>query len=254
MLAFERHNKILEILYKNKKVTTQELESFFSVSPCTIRNDLNKLEKNGLLQRMHGGAVLPQSSMKDLSFSTREAQHQLEKENICKKASEFITGNQCIIIDASSTTLYLSKYMDNVKNLTVITNGLYIADKLKDNTNINVILTGGVVRPKSNSLEGLLGKNLVEQINADMAFVSARGFTLDEGLTEFNIYEAELKKLLVSRAKKVIALMDYSKVGKNSISSFAKASQVDTLITNSKVSKDVIKEYMAKDLEVILCD
>ncbi|WP_315115895.1 DeoR/GlpR family DNA-binding transcription regulator [uncultured Clostridium sp.] len=254
MLAFERHNKILEMLYKNKKVTTQELEKLFNVSPCTIRNDLNKLEKNGLLERMHGGAVLPQSSLIDLSFSAREAQHQLEKENICKKASEFITGNQCIIIDASSTTLYLSKYMDNVKNLTVITNGLYIADKLKDNTNINVILTGGVVRPKSNSLEGLLGKNLVEQINADIAFVSARGFTLDEGLTEFNIYEAELKKLLISRAKKVIALMDYSKVGKNSISSFAKTSQVNTLITNSKVSKEVIKEYEGNGLEVILCD
>lgn len=254
MLAFERHNKILDLLYENKKVTTQELENLLKVSACTIRNDLNKLEKNGLLKRTHGGAMLPQNVQMDLSFTNRQSKNQSEKNIIGKYACSLIKNGQCIIIDASSTSIFLAKYL-NTTNLrvTVITNGLFTALELKDNHNINVILVGGVVRPKSGSLEGLLGKNLISQINADVAFLSARGFTLEEGLTEFNIYEAELKKLLVSRAKKIVALLDFSKIGTNSISSFAQSNQVDTIITDFNSPSSTLDEYKKSGINVLVC-
>lgn len=253
MLAFERHNKILDLLYENKKVTTHGLSKLINVSECTVRNDLNKLEKDGLIKRIHGGAILPQTIQKDLSFPIRKSKNQSEKNCIGKKAYDFIKDGQCIIIDASSTSMSFAKYLSKTNlRITVITNGIYTALELKDNNNINVILVGGVVRPKSGSLEGLLGKNLICQINADIAFVSARGFTIEQGLTEFNIYEAELKKFLISRAKKIVALLDFSKLEINSISSFANLEQVDTIITDYTSSHDILEKYKKHGVEIII--
>ncbi|MCH3964643.1 MAG: DeoR/GlpR family DNA-binding transcription regulator [Clostridium sp.] len=253
MLAFERHNKILELLYKDKKVTTDGLSKLINVSACTIRNDLNKLEKDGLIKRIHGGAVLPQTIQRELSFPSRKSKNQNEKNAIGKKAYDLVKDGQCIIIDASSTSMSFAKYLNKTDfRITVITNGIYTALELKDNNNINVILVGGVVRPKSGSLEGLMGKNLISQINADVAFLSARGFTMEEGLTEFNIYEAELKKLLISRARKVVAMLDFSKLEVNSISSFADSKQVDTIITDYNSQKDILEKYEKCGIDVIV--
>jgi DeoR/GlpR family transcriptional regulator of sugar metabolism len=252
MLAFERHNKILDLLYENKKVTTHSLSELINVSECTVRNDLNKLEKDGLLKRIHGGAVLPQAIQQDLSFPNRKSENQSEKNCIGKKAYEFVEDGQCIIIDASSTAMSFAKYLSKTDfRITVITNGIYTAFELKDNSNINVILVGGVVRPKSGSIEGLLGKNLISQMNADIAFVSARGFTIEQGLTEFNIYEAELKKLLISRAQRVIAMLDFSKLEVNSISSFADLNQIDTIITDGNSQEEVLQKYREHGINVM---
>ncbi|AZV58644.1 DeoR/GlpR family DNA-binding transcription regulator [Clostridium sp. AWRP] len=253
MLAFERHNKILDLLYKNKKVTTQDLSRLIDVSACTIRNDLNKLEKDGLIKRIHGGAILPEAIQRDLSFPSRKSKNQIEKNAIGKSACDFIKNGQCLIIDASSTAISLAKYLNKTDlRITVITSGIYTALELKDNNNINVILVGGVVRPKSGALEGLLGKNLISQINADVAFVSARGFTLEEGLTEFNIYEGELKKFLISRSKKVVALLDSSKLEVSSISSFADSKKLDTIITDFNSPTNVLDKYRKYGINVIV--
>ncbi|AND85624.1 DeoR family transcriptional regulator [Clostridium tyrobutyricum] len=255
MLAFERHNKILDLLYKNKKVTNDNLSKLIGVSACTIRNDLNKLEKDGLIKRIHGGAVLPEIINRDLSFPSRKSKNQVEKNVIGNKAYDFIKDGQCIIIDASSTSISLARRLSKTNlRITVVTNGIYTALALKDNNNINVILVGGVVRPKSGALEGLLGKNLVSQINAEIAFISARGFTVEQGLTEFNIYEGELKKFLISRAKKIVAMLDFSKLEVNSISSFADPKRVDTIITDFNSSKELLEKYKKYGIDVIVAE
>lgn len=253
MLAFERHNKILELLYNNKKVTTNELTNILNVSVCTIRNDLNRLEKDGLLKRIHGGAIIPPGLKPEHSYTSRVSKNQYEKNIICKRAFEFIKDTQSIILDASSTVIALAKLINNSNfRLTIITNGILTALELKDNPNINVILTGGVVRPKSAALEGLLGKNLISQINADYAFVSARGFTLEEGLTEFNIYESELKRLLLTRAKNIVALLDSTKLEKDSIYSFSMPEQLNALITDAKAPQQYIEKYKSAGINTFI--
>ncbi len=103
-------------------------------------------------------------------------------------------------------------------------------------------------------MEGLLGKNLVSQINAEIAFISARGFTVEQGLTEFNIYEGELKKFLISRAKKIVAMLDFSKLEVNSISSFADPKRVDTIITDFNSSKELLEKYKKYGIDVIVAE
>ncbi|SHJ43019.1 DeoR/GlpR family DNA-binding transcription regulator [Propionispora hippei] len=254
MLPLERRTKILEVLYKQKKITTNELEELLGVSACTIRNDLRKLEEDGLVERSHGGAVIPQSIQQNFSFSKRQLINKHEKDIICRKALDFIRNGNCIIIDASSTCLTLAKHLHDFERLMVVTNGIYTALELKDNPNINLILTGGIVRPKSGSLEGLLAKNLINQINADVIFVSAQGFTLEEGLTDFNLHECELKKLMISKAKKVVALLDYLKIDRNSSASFARSNQVDVIITDAKAPQSCIEKYRQAGIEVVICE
>ncbi len=254
MLATERRNRILEILYKEKAVTIQNLQKVLDVSACTLRNDLRKLEESSLIQRTHGGAMMPNSIQQDLSLSFRQNKNQSEKDAICNKAASLIEINNCIFLDGSSTALILAKHLKSKERITVVTNGLYTALELKDNPNINVILTGGVMCPKSSSMEGLLGNDLINQINIDIAFVSAKGFSLKEGLTDFNVYESELKKLVLSRASKVVALIDYSKLNKKSTASFAKPEDIDILITDTGISDELLTKYKNAIMSVIIAE
>lgn len=250
MFSFERHDSIMKLLHENKQVTVLELSKILNASVSTIRNDLTKLEKNGLLTKTHGGAILPKGDDRYVSFSDRLLKNNSEKEAIANLAVTHISDGQCIILDASSTSLFLAKKLHNFNRLTVITNGLYTALELKDNPNINVILTGGLVSKNSYSLEGLLGQGLIKSIHADICFVSAKGFTVNEGLTDFNIYEAELKKLLVQRSKKLIALLDNSKLDIISVASFAKIENIDLLITDSNASNDLVNRYIDNNLNI----
>lgn len=247
MLAIERKKFILKYLEEHGNVTTNELCGLLSVSPATARNDLNKLEKENLILKTHGGATLlsgeeriPQGGF---YFDERQRVNAQEKEAISEVALAMIEDNQCIILDASSTAVTLAKKLGRFSRLIVVTNGIYTMLALKDNPNITVIFIGGIVTTKSGSTEGLMGKDILNHINADLAFVSARGFTLKEGLTDFNYYEAELKKEMLHHARKCVALMDSTKLESVSTASFCGTGQVDFLITDAKAEKSVLDSY-----------
>ncbi len=209
-----------------------------------------KLEKDGLLRRIHGGAVLAENDSNIVNFHSRERKNSTEKAEICQAALQHINNGQCIILDASSTALALANSLDQFDRLTVITNGIYTMMTLKDKPNITVIMAGGIVTKNSGSVEGLLGKDLFSEINIDIAFVSAQGFSLDAGLTDFNIYEAGLKKLMIQRAKTRIALLDHTKLDNVSIASFAGKGDLNLLITDKNAPMDIIEKYRAANLNV----
>lgn len=250
MFAFERHDTIMELLNDKKQVTVPDLSEILNVSISTIRNDLTKLEKDGLLTKTHGGAILPKNDVISASFTDRLLKNTPEKEAIAEKALTYIQDGQCIILDASSTSLFLARKLHNFKRLIVITNSLYTAIELKDNQNINLILTGGLVTKNSYAIEGLLGQDLIKNIHADLCFISAKGFTINDGLTDFNIYECELKKMLVKKSKKVIALIDSSKLETTSTSKFASVEEINLLITDSNIKRNLIEKYTDNNLNI----
>jgi DeoR/GlpR family transcriptional regulator of sugar metabolism len=134
--------------------------------------------------------------------------------------------------------------------LTVVTSGLSTASLLKENPYLTVIVIGGIVRSSSNSVEGLLGCELLRKINIDILFTSAYAFNTKDGLTDFSLYEVELKREMVAVTNKTIALLDHSKINKNSIATFAHTHEVDVLITDQEVS-DEINEYFTSHGKVI---
>ncbi|MDF2511375.1 MAG: transcriptional regulator of sugar metabolism [Herbinix sp.] len=256
MLAIERHNRILKHIATNGHVTTNELCELLGVSSATIRNDLNKLEKDKLIQKTHGGATLLPSNLQKpqdtYPFSEREVKNRKEKEAISNMALSHIKEGQCIILDASSTALFVARKLDCFSRLTVVTNGIYTMLALKDMPNITVIFIGGIVTKNSGCTEGLLGCELLNHINADTSFVSAHGFTLKEGLTDFNMYEANLKKEMLLHSRRCIALLDHTKLERISLASFCPSQDIDLLITNMQIDPDVMSCYKDNGIAVEL--
>lgn len=256
MFASERRNTIMQILHDQQRITVKELAKQIDVSEATLRIDLNKMETEGLLTRTHGGAVLnPETdhhTNNETSFSVREKKNKEEKIQIAQLATSFVKEKQCILLDASSTVLEFARYLkDQPIRLTVVTSGIQTALELKDNPHITVILIGGMVTKGSTSIEGTIGLNLLDQVIIDIMFTSANGFSVESGLTDFNLYEIELKKEMIKRAKKVIALIDSSKIGSISSAVFADLNKIDTLITDQPIQSKIEKELLKHKIEVI---
>ncbi|WP_100408108.1 DeoR/GlpR family DNA-binding transcription regulator [Bacillus solitudinis] len=242
MLAPSRRNKIMQKLREQKQITVKETAQEMNISVGTLRNDLKVLEEEGFLTRTHGGAILPKTYEKEFSFISRSEININEKKAIGKEALKLLEGKNCVIIDASSTGLEFAKLLLDYRHLTVITNGLATAQLLSQNPQITVIIVGGVVRSGSSEVEGLLGQSLLSQIHADLFFTSAHGITKELGMTEFSIYEAELKKAMGVNADRIVVMMDSTKIGRKSIASSIKPSQIDVFITSTKSDPEFLKD------------
>lgn len=255
MFVSERRNIIMKLLKKKKRITVKELALEIGVSEATLRTDLNQLEQDELLTRTHGGAVLSEVKENDTSFSVRSRRNINEKIKIAEKAIETIENKQCIMLDGSSTVLELARYISKLPlKLTVITSGIQTAIELKENPDIIVILIGGIVTKGSSAIEGTLGSSILNDINIDTMYTSANGFSISNGLTDFNLYEVSLKKEMINRAHNVVALIDSSKIEATSSAIFAKVDEIDTLITEKPLTKELTEELQQNGVKIIPSD
>ncbi|MFY4775168.1 DeoR/GlpR family DNA-binding transcription regulator [Metabacillus sp. RGM 3146] len=253
VFAPERRRMIMEKLHERQRVTVKELSEEIKVSEATLRTDLTKMEEDGLLKRTHGGAILMDTIENETNFYNRERKNKHEKSAIAKKAVELISNGQCIMLDASSTALELARTLKEMQiRLTVVTSGINTALELHDHPSITVILLGGIVKKGSYSLEGSLGVNILSQINIDLMFTSANGFSFEAGLSDFSVYEVELKKAMVNASNKIVALLDHTKINKNSIASFASIDQIDTIITDYALTDSYAEKFDEYNIEVII--
>jgi DeoR/GlpR family transcriptional regulator of sugar metabolism len=251
LLAQIRRNQLIHILKEEHKIVVKDAAQLLQVSEGTVRSDLKVLEDEGLLVRTHGGAI-PIKSSSGSPFNERKLVNQPQKAAIGQAAMKLIDNSYCIILDASSTGLVMARCLAAATNLTVITNGLATAQLLAQNTQINVIITGGAVRPGSSEIEGLLGKMVLSQIHADILFTSAHGLSIEHGLTEFSLQEAELKKAMAANANKVVALIDSSKLNRRSLATSVEFMQIHTVITDSGADPAFISSLREQHIEVIV--
>lgn len=258
MYTQERQSKILDILNKRKSISVNDLTKELNFSPATIRSDLNYLSEQGLLIRTHGGATIMKEQNNlflEKSYSFRERKNHEEKKQIAKEAIQYIHDGECIILDASSTCYELANLLKNTKlRLTILTSGLKTAEILKNNPNITLILIGGIVKGNSNAIEGLLGIEILNKVHIDHGFFSGHAFDLKNGLSDFNLYEVELKRKMVEVSSKVFALVDDSKLNKNSIATFANTEQITTFITNHKSDKKIMDSYIKYGMDVVIAE
>lgn len=250
--ADERRELILSYLSINKRATVKQLSDYANVSEATIRSDLSALQQEQKLERTHGGAKLIKSNTNNINFNERRNQHHRAKEKIGQHALKKIENHQCILLDASSTTYELAKVLaDTDLQLTVLTNGLENAILLKENPNLTVLMIGGFVTKGSNAITGKLDSQILDIYNIDYFFVSANGFTVKNGLTDFSFSEVELKKVMASQSTYVVALLDHSKFNVSSTLSFAKTTEIDEIITDKPLSKEFME---ATSVEITIAD
>ncbi|WP_203229689.1 DeoR/GlpR family DNA-binding transcription regulator [Filibacter tadaridae] len=253
MFAPERRKLILDKLTDQKRVTIKDLSKVIDVSAATLRTDLSKMEEEGLLKRTHGGAMLANQTDSETSFFIREQKNRCEKAAIAQKALQLLSNGQCIMLDASSTALELARLLKETPlRLTVVTSGINTALELNSHPNITVILLGGIVKKGSESLEGTLGINILNQIHIDIMFTSANGFSIESGLTDFSMYEVELKKSMVQASKKIVALLDQTKMNKISIASFATTDQIDMIITDHEMPEGYSEKLAEHHVDIII--
>jgi DeoR family transcriptional regulator of aga operon/DeoR family fructose operon transcriptional repressor len=248
----ERREQIIALLGRNSRVSVADLSQRFNLSQATIRSDLDALAAQGVLVRTHGGAVAPDRSDLELSFDVRRRLYPMQKQRIGGAAAALVEDGEAIALDASTTALALASHIKERRELTVITNGLFVAMALLDTPGITVLMPGGFLRRDSVSLVGYEGSEFLEQFNFQKGFFGAKGLTLEEGLTDVNSDDVIAKRELVAHARQVIAIVDSGKWGRVGFASFASIDQVDCVITDKGAPLDMVAALREAGVDVVI--
>jgi len=239
LTTYERRQSLLEVLRKQPGLRVSEIAKVLGVSEGTVRNDLNALEAEGRLKRVHGGAVLTeQNQFQNNSFVCRYNENIAAKIAIAREAALLVHNGDSIFLDASSTCYYLARALSERFKLRVMTNGFEVARELAQNTSNSVILVGGVVNNDSSSVTGLLSEQIIAEMHIEKAFFSCSGFSLERGMTEVHFEEAQLKRKAIESTRQVIALIGSSKFGKEDLTPFARPDQITHLFTDSAIDSE----------------
>ena len=220
MTANHRREKIFDLLQEDGSAKVVELAKIFKVTEPTIRQDLEKLEKEGLVIREHGGAYLKNVDTNVRSFSLAHQENLDKKALIAQKCLEFIEPGDTIILDSGSTTTEIAKKLRGYKQLTVITNSLNIALLLGAEPGIEVLVTGGEFKPPTLSLTGQKAADFFEGINAQKLFLATAGISLKSGLTYPSISDLVVKKAMIDAAEVTYLVADSTKNWKNCFCQF----------------------------------
>ena len=214
-MSIDREKQILEILLKEKKSSVKQLAKILFVSEPSVRRDLQSLEKQNLIKRIHGGAVLEETALSKnkIPFLIREYEQSSAKMMIAKKAIDLICDNDIVFLDASTSCYYLIPFLASKRNLTVITNGVKTLIKLSE-YGINTISTGGALLNSCLALVGEEAYKTIETYNADIALFSCRGVSNDGYLTDFSLEENNARKKMIQHARKSYLLCTREKIGK----------------------------------------
>lgn len=255
MTTYERRQSLLDVLRKQPGLRVPELAQTLEVSEGTVRNDLNALEDEGRLKRVHGGAVLnDQDQFKNNSFLLRFQKNAAAKLAIAREAAVLVNDGDSILLDASSTAYYLARELSDRKKLRVMTNGFEVARELAQNSSNTVILIGGVVNNDSSSVTGLLSEKIIAEMHIEKAFFSCSGFSLERGMTEVHFAEAQLKRKAIESSQQVIAMVDSTKFGKEDLTPFARIDQIAHLITDSNLSPEWVERFKHAGVKFTLCE
>ncbi|WP_133649992.1 DeoR/GlpR family DNA-binding transcription regulator [Paraburkholderia flava] len=228
----DRHQRIRALLSTLQRVSTERIMTDLDVSRETVRRDLLDLEALGELRRVHGGAVRPGD---EAPIAERAHTHVKSKTAIVKAATGLIASGQTLFIDAGTTTALLAEELAKLANLTIVTNSIDVALKLRGSSEPNeVILLGGSISDRSFATTGATTILDIRRYRADVALLSPVGIDLRSGATNFDHEETEVARAMVDSAEKVVILADHSKIGQRSRISYCPIERIDVLITNSK--------------------
>ena len=228
ILKSKRKQLIMQKLSHDKFVRLDDLVSLLDTSESTVRRDLDELESERKLHRVHGGAELPHSLQEEFTNQQKSIKNIQEKELVAQKAAEMILSDEVIFVDAGTTNELLLGYL-NQDNLTVVTNSIHHAAKLVDK-NVKTIIIGGHVKKSTDASIGVAAYDQIRQLNFDKAFLGINGID-EKFLTTPDVEEAVIKRTVIENARKTYVVTDSSKIGRIS---FAKVEKIEnvTIITN----------------------
>ncbi len=252
MLYAERAELIMQQLQLRSTVKIGELSRLLHVSVDTIRRDLKAMEQQGLIKYVHGGACLPESLTSYLNFTGREIVNSDLKREASHKALALIEEGDVIALNSGTTNTILSQELVNLgKEITVVTNNYAAINILLQSELIHLIAVGGNVDSLERSTYGSVCEKEFSQYFPDIAFLSMNAVNYEDGFTDFRFNEAGIIQLLAKTSKRVIAVMDSSKLGKCSKKKILSREQVDRVVMDDNISEEVRKKYKECGIVII---
>lgn len=231
MLAIERRSMILNQLKNDKVVLVSDMSAKFSVSEETIRRDMEKLEQEGYATRTYGGAIYNEDS-RELPYEVRKRTNVAAKEKIAAEVAKMIKDGDYVMLDESTTSMYVARALKPRRNITLITNSIEIVLELAgDVQGWNIHCTGGLLKPYALAFTGHRAESVISAYHVNFAILSCEGLDIDAGYTDSREDNAMMKRAMINSAKKVILVADSGKFGKTSFISVGKLSELDTLVT-----------------------
>jgi DeoR/GlpR family transcriptional regulator of sugar metabolism len=241
--AETRRTHLISLVMDKGFVSVQDLSDFLRVSKVTIRGDLSALEDAGAIKRQHGGATIPKDDLPGtIAFQARARINQLQKQKIGELAATLVQDGDSILIDSSTTGLYLARALKNKNDLKIVTNGINTSIELLKNSH-TVIMVGGMLNDRTYGTVGRLGRNTLTEIRVAKAFLGAGGVSMKDGLTDTNLLEVELKQAVLEITSELIAVVDSSKFSSIGISSFAPILKVSAIVTDSGLSEEQSSKF-----------
>ena len=251
MLAIERKREILARLAADGKVIVSELARDFDVSEETIRRDLEKLDNEGLASKTYGGAVAKHNSALDLPYNVREGVNVLEKQAISEKVAELISDGERIMLDSSSTALYVLKAIKAKKNLTIVTNSVKILLELADKQDWTVLSTGGVLKKGALSLNGSSAEKMINSYHVNTVICSCKGLDVTLGVTDSNENDSLIKQAMIASAERKILAVDSEKFDRKSFVKVCDAKDVDIIVTDTVPSEKWQNFCSENNIEIV---
>ncbi|MBR5538367.1 MAG: DeoR/GlpR transcriptional regulator [Clostridia bacterium] len=233
----ERQKEILDILYQNGKVSVADLSKTLFVTEMTVRRDLIEMEKGGFLRRYRGGAVL-KINVGEMPISERLLWDSREKEALARKCTEYLSDGITVFIDSSSTCQYIIPYLSEYKNITVITNSISALLTL-GKLHIFCILIGREYYEQDMCTVGSLAEHYVKELNVDIAFFTTAAISYDGVISDFDLKQTAIRKLVMKNANKNIFLFEKEKFGKKSLYTLCTTEDATAILTANEEQKDL---------------
>ena len=251
MSSRERLMVIRQCIQNMKKVSVAELSSQCSVTEETIRRDLDKLEAEGVVTRIHGGAIWNADVQKEgIHFYKRMSKNLKEKQNIARKTAELLEGKHTIIADSSPTVMEALKLMQDNPDVTIVTNSTEVFREFQQSA-VNVISVGGEFNKKSLSLQGQLAKSNMSKYHVSVALISCKSVDIEKGVQDSNESEAEIKKIMREQADEVALLADHTKFDQTAFVCLIDLKSVNYIITDRQPSDIWIHYCRENGIELI---
>lgn len=252
MINRPRHAQILDILREESVALVQDLAKRTDVHKSTIRRDLDELEAQGLIRRIHGGAVLETQSQIEPPFKLRQISHKEEKDLVGRAAAELVKDGEVIFIDGGTTTQFIVPYLLDRQDLTVVTCGLNIASALSGSKHILTIVVGGELHVESQSFAGPLTLEALRAYNirCDRAFIGTGGVSAKHGVTNRILDRIPLKRRAMEISNQVAVVADGSKIGVVTLGHVAPIESVHHLVTDKSAPERELEEIAARGVEI----
>lgn len=248
---YERHRELTRLLERAGRLSVTQICAHFGISEATARRDLEALSDQGLIQRVHGGAVLVRQAAPEEPILRRSHDQEQEKERIGRAAAALVQAGETIFLGSGTTVLQVAQHLV-ARNITVITNSLPVINLMSEKENITLIALGGMLRDSELSFIGHITEQALSEVRADKVIIGIHAISLDQGLTNDYLPETLTDRAILNAGRENIIVADHTKCGVVSTAFVAPLTAMHTLVTDSNTEPEFIDSLRTQGVEVIV--